>query len=90
MPSGSYGVDGYGLYDMAGNVWEWCWDWYGEYGQTAQADPRGPSSGWDRVNRGGSWNIHAGNYRVADRGYMDPGGRYDYLGFRSVLPPDQP
>ena len=90
MPIGSYGANGYGLYDMVGNVEEWTWDVYGGYSSTAQTDPRGPSSGWDRVNRGGSWNIHAGNYRVADRGYMDPGGRYDYLGFRSVLPPDQP
>ena len=92
MPIGSYGANGYGLYDMAGNVWEWTWDWQGEYSQTAQTDPRGPSSGSRRVIRGGSWNDFAGYCRVAIRFDFDsPGYRINYfLGFRSVLPPGQP
>ncbi len=90
-PVGSYGANGYGLYDMAGNVFEWCWDWYGGYAQTAQTDPRGPSSGSDRVFSGGSWNFIALFCRVAIRGNIDiPGGRSSRNGFRSVLPPGQP
>ena len=91
MPIGSYGANGYGLYDMAGNVWEWTWDWYGAYAQTAQTDPRGPSSGSDRVFRGGSWSSRAAYCRVASRYYDSyPGDRGNYRGFRSVLPPGQP
>jgi sulfatase modifying factor 1 len=96
-PVGSYGANGYGLYDMAGNVWEWCWDWHGDYAQTAQTDPRGPSSGTLRVIRGGSWNNYRGavHCRVAVRDAADPGLRFndfrnDFIGFRSVLPPGQP
>ena len=89
-PVGSYGANGYGLYDMAGNVWEWTWDWYGDYAQTAQTDPRGPSSGSDRVIRGGGWGSGAEFCRVADRDYGNPGGRFINIGFRSVLPPGQP
>ena len=89
-PVGSYGANGYGLYDMAGNVWEWTWDWYGDYAQTAQTDPRGPSSGSFRVGRGGSWYDLAVNCRVAYRNDFNPGGRNFNIGFRSVLPPGQP
>ena len=91
MPIGSYGANGYGLYDMAGNVWEWTWDWYGGYAQTAQTDPRGPSSGSYRVIRGGSWSNIAAGCRVAHRYFSDyPGYRDFYFGFRSVLPSGQP
>jgi len=91
MPVGSYGANGYGLYDMAGNVLEWTWDIRGEYAQTAQTDPRGPSSGSDRVIRGGYWRSSAEDCRVAFRRYYPgTGSRYIGLGFRSVLPPGQP
>ena len=91
-PVGSYGANGYGLYDMAANVWEWTWDWYGGYEQTAQTDPRGPSSGPGRVVRGGSWRDDAVHCRVALRIPLSPGNGINDggLGFRSVLPPGQP
>jgi formylglycine-generating enzyme required for sulfatase activity len=90
-PVGSYGANGYGLYDMAGNVWESTWDWYGGYAQTAQTDPRGPSLGEGRVVRGGSWPGDAAYCRVAYRYYDGhPGIRNNIYGFRSVFPPGQP
>jgi formylglycine-generating enzyme required for sulfatase activity len=91
IPIGSYGANRYGLYDMAGNAWEWCWDWQGGYEQSAQTDPRGPSSGSNRVIRGGSYDVYAEDCRVADRygGDLSNGFFYD-AGFRSVLPPGQP
>jgi formylglycine-generating enzyme required for sulfatase activity len=99
-PVGSYGANGYGLYDVAGNAWEWTWDWYGEYAQIAKTDPRGPSSGSDRVIRGGSWFTYAGGCRVAGRNndipgfsinhFGSPGNRNNGNGFRSALPPGQP
>ena len=91
MPIGSYGANGYGLYDMAGNVWEWVWDSWGQYSMTAQADPRGPSSGSYHMFRGGSWYNIAETCRVVIRGIsLDPGSRSNRIGFRSVLPPGQP
>ena len=74
-----------GLYDMSGNVWEWCSDWYGDYSSGSQTNPKGPSSGSLRVYRGGSWGINAMYCRVSYRISSNPGSRFSFLGLRLAL-----
>jgi formylglycine-generating enzyme required for sulfatase activity len=84
-PVGSFAPNGYGLYEMAGNVWEWCWDWLGDYSSSFSSDPQGPSSGSARVRRGGSWFGYALDARVVRRTAVTPGTTtHVVMGFRSV------
>ncbi len=98
IPSQSSGTTGYGtqtvatrmpnelgLYDMSGNVYEWCQDFYGSYSSGAQTNPIGPASGSDRVVRGGTWGNYAGYCRVSGRGSSGPTDRLDILGLRLAL-----
>ena len=74
-----------GLYDMSGNVWEWCSDWKGSYSSDSQTHPIGASSGSLRVLRGGSWSYSARGCRVSYRSGYDPSGRYFNIGLRLAL-----
>jgi formylglycine-generating enzyme required for sulfatase activity len=91
-PVGSFGANGYGLYDMAGNVQEWCWDYWDSsaYSPTPADNPRGSADGYNRVIRGGCWFYHAWDCRSASRSHSSPVGGDCFIGFRSVLPSGQP
>jgi hypothetical protein len=81
-PVGTKKANELGIYDMSGNVLEWCSDWFGNYGSSAQTNPVGASYGSDRVFRGGSWYDITSICRVAYRNYFSPGNRSSIIGFR--------
>ncbi len=89
-PVTHFAANAYGLFDLAGNVANWCWDRHGSYSAGSQSDPVGPATGTDRVYRGGSWGNDARVSRTAHRAYIFPSARGDQIGFRSVLSPGQP
>jgi len=82
---GSYSANAWGLYDMHGNLWDWCRDWYGDYPQGSVTDPQGPPTGSARVLRGGSWSDYGRDCRAAVRAVSYPTQTNILIGFRVVL-----
>ena len=81
-------ANGLGLHDMAGNVWEWCQDWYEPYSSASVTNPTGPTTGTSRLMRGGSWRSNYGdNCRGSQRNYGGPLYAGDLVGFRAVRTP---
>jgi len=83
-PVGSYEPNAWGLYDMHGNVWEWCWDWWEPYEASAVVDPEGAVVGNVKAERGGCWECGPGMCRQAYRHYVEPDQKRSYLGMRVV------
>ena len=86
-PVGKKTANAFGLYDIYGNVFEWCQDWFGPYTPDDKVNPTGPASGTDRIYRGGSWGNGPADSRAAARGGLAPESRLSSFGFRLVLAP---
>lgn len=89
-PVGQKSPNVWGLYDVYGNVAEWCLDWFGLYTEADKTNPTGPATGFDKVYRGGSWADAAADSRASARGGLNPNSRMSSFGFRVVLAPVRP